>query len=61
MGFLVAEIKWIQGLMANREVAEELLQQYLNTFGEAIALNLDERGRPVKDWFSQLSELTTSS
>ena len=55
MNLAGGEVAWVEGLLVGRGVPEGQLAGYLEAYREALSSNLDERGRPVIDWFDQIS------
>lgn len=56
MDFMGIDLEWIEGLLSHHEVPVEMLGQYLATYHEAARAQLDERGKPVLDWFARAIE-----
>jgi DNA-binding transcriptional MerR regulator/methylmalonyl-CoA mutase cobalamin-binding subunit len=56
MNLAGSEIDWVRGLLVSRGVPAGHLAGYLDAYREALSSNLDERGRPVIDWFDQLDK-----
>ncbi|MEA3337380.1 MAG: MerR family transcriptional regulator [Chloroflexota bacterium] len=56
MGLLGADIEWIKGLLANRNVPAEALFAFLDVYDRAIRENLDARGQPISAWLGGLRE-----
>jgi len=54
--YVGSDIEWIEGLLINYGIPAEALHDYLTIYLEAIHNHLDERGQPITDWLSRLSQ-----
>jgi MerR family transcriptional regulator, light-induced transcriptional regulator len=48
------DMAWLQGLLVNHNLPLEMLDGYLAVYLESLKKQLDERGRPIIEWLSQL-------
>jgi DNA-binding transcriptional MerR regulator/methylmalonyl-CoA mutase cobalamin-binding subunit len=55
VGFLNADVDWIEGLAAHRGIAADTLRHYWDVYHQAAMVHLDERGRLVVDWLAELA------
>ncbi|MCA9926528.1 MAG: MerR family transcriptional regulator [Anaerolineales bacterium] len=53
---LAANINWVKGLLMNYHyhMPDELMSRYIKMYNKAAKDNLDARGKPILDWFSQV-------
>lgn len=58
MAFLNANVEWLKGLLTNHyyRMPAEALREYLMAYREAVRTHLDERGRPVVEWFETVGD-----
>lgn len=56
MAFLDANLRWVEGLMDNRQMPGTLLEEYLGAYLRAASSSLDERGKPILAWLSKRME-----
>lgn len=56
MNLLDANLEWVHGLLANYHyrMPEEAMRPYLAAYRQAIHHHLDERGKPIFDWFAKM-------
>jgi MerR family transcriptional regulator, light-induced transcriptional regulator len=56
MNLLDENLAWVHGLLANYHyrVPEAALQPYLSAYRQAVQQHLDERGKPILDWFARI-------
>ena len=52
LSLLQPNLEWVEGLIANRDIAGELLIEYLQAHHDALQTHLDERGLPIIDWLA---------
>jgi hypothetical protein len=57
MSFLNEDINWIRVLLDNHDIHRQVLDDYLATYRDAAAKNLDERGEPIVRWLEDLTNL----
>jgi hypothetical protein len=55
MDLLEHEVEWLSGLLNSHNIDLEYLPTYLNMYKKAVEENLDQRGEPVIDWLSRLT------
>lgn len=56
MGFMGVDIEWVEGLLGNHQLPNEMLCDYLNVYRQAANTHLGERGAPVVDWLTRVVE-----
>ena len=56
MDYLGGDIEWLQGLIKSHGIPAEALETYLRTYYRIAQEQLDERGKPVLDWLSQVTD-----
>lgn len=56
MNLLEYEIDWLTGLLKTHNIELEYLPKYLSLYKEVVEENLDQRGKPVKDWLAKVVE-----
>ena len=58
MNLINANIEWLRGLLANYHyrLPAGALQEYLAAYCEAARKHLDERGRPIVEWFEVIGD-----
>jgi hypothetical protein len=61
MAYLGTEINWIYQLLANHDLSQEWLQQYLNAYYEAADKQLNDDGRPIINWLDEVRNQPTMS
>jgi DNA-binding transcriptional MerR regulator len=61
MAYLGTEIDWIYQLLANHDLSQEWLQQYLNAYYEAADKHLNDNGRPIVNWLDGVRNQPTMS
>jgi len=49
-------VDWIEGLLANLGLPDNLLPRYLQAYQQAASLHLDDRGEPVLNWLASRLE-----
>jgi DNA-binding transcriptional MerR regulator len=56
LNMLLPNLEWVQELIINHNsrLPEQTLNYYLSVYKQAALAHLDERGKPVLDWFDQL-------
>lgn len=56
MNLLDANLEWVHGLLANYHyrMPETAMQPYLTAYRQAIHHHLDNRGKPIFDWFAKM-------
>jgi DNA-binding transcriptional MerR regulator len=52
-----SNITWVESLMANRDVSDELLVNYLLAYYHAAQTHLDKPGLPVIDWLASIIQI----
>jgi MerR family transcriptional regulator, light-induced transcriptional regulator len=55
MNYMASEMSWVEGLVKNHEINGDSLGRYLDAYRRAVENEMDERGQPVKEWFSRLN------
>ncbi len=53
INYLGSEIDWILGLLDNHAIPEEQLGRFVKAYYAAAGAHLDDRGRPILDWFEE--------
>jgi DNA-binding transcriptional MerR regulator len=53
INYLGNEIDWIKGLLDNHAIPAEHLGRFAKAYHQAASAHLDERGRPILDWFKE--------
>ncbi|UCG24203.1 MAG: MerR family transcriptional regulator [Chloroflexota bacterium] len=51
MNLIAAELEWLSGLLEDRQQDLAQLAAYLEAYYLALVATLDDRGRPITDWF----------
>ncbi len=61
MSVLDANIEWVQGLLVNYHyrMPAEMMKAYIQAYFEGVKLHLDGRGKPIRDWFEELTRSGT--
>jgi methanogenic corrinoid protein MtbC1 len=54
INFVGNDMAWIRGLLINYNLPVEMLNGYLAIYLTAVKERLDERGRPIVEWLSQI-------
>jgi hypothetical protein len=55
LSLLCTDIEWVAGLLEGNEIPREVLSRYLDSYHRAAQTNLDERGKIVIEYLSQLN------
>jgi len=50
MNLLGSNVEWVKNLLGHRDVSQELIFDYLETYAEAARSHLAETGRPIIEW-----------
>jgi hypothetical protein len=58
MGFLDAEIAWMEGLLRNRSLPTAMLHRYFQAYYRLAREQLDERGEPIVAWLATILQGT---
>ena len=56
MDFLGVDIDWVEGLLSNYGLPNELMRRYMCAYHQAAKTNLDERGAPIVEWLERVTE-----
>ncbi|MFQ5576056.1 MAG: MerR family transcriptional regulator [Anaerolineae bacterium] len=56
MNFLDVDIRWVEGMLANRNLPAAWLRHFLVLYLEAARSQLDEPGQPVLDWLANVTQ-----
>lgn len=56
MDFLEPELVWVETLIQNYDMDSGLLSRYLHAYHDALEAHLDERGRPILEWFERAEQ-----
>lgn len=54
LAYLGSDLRWVEGLMENRQMPVPLLKEYLRAYRNAARKHLDERGQPLLSWLEGL-------
>ncbi len=60
MYLLGSNIEWIQALMVNRNIEEDMIFDYLQAYHDAVDTHLGSSGRPISEWLTTVYENGTS-
>ena len=55
MKLLGQNIEWVKNLLGHREVSENLIYNYLETYAEAARTHLPETGQPIIEWLEAIA------
>ncbi|MBK8987317.1 MAG: MerR family transcriptional regulator [Chloroflexi bacterium] len=58
INLLDANLEWVHGLLMNfhYRMPEDTMKPYMAAYRQAVETHLDERGRPLRDWFTNIHE-----
>jgi len=56
MNYLGGELEWVEGLLENAQLSDDMLKDYLQSYYQAVQESLDERGRDIVDWMARVSQ-----